>query len=156
MKWIYKSSLALVFLVLSSFAVDTDDTNAHIKATFIYNFTRYIEWPAASKTEKFEIAVLGNLNNPLYFELKEMKQRTTRGNQPFEITLYTQVSSIGLCHMIFVAKGKSAELANVVKKVKNYNTLIITEKAGLIDKGAGINFVIKDNKQGFELIYQKK
>ena len=31
------------------------------------------------------------------------------------------------------------------------STLIITEKQGLVDKGAGINFIIKNNHQKFEL-----
>jgi hypothetical protein len=35
--------------------------------------------------------------------------------------------------------------------VKLHNTLIITEKQGLVEKGAGINFVIKNNRQKFEL-----
>ena len=29
--------------------------------------------------------------------------------------------------------------------------LIITEKEGLVEKGAGINFIIKNNRQKFEL-----
>ncbi|PIZ05696.1 MAG: hypothetical protein COY57_05900 [Flavobacteriales bacterium CG_4_10_14_0_8_um_filter_32_5] len=29
--------------------------------------------------------------------------------------------------------------------------MIITEQEGLVDKGAGINFVIRENKQKFEM-----
>jgi len=138
-------------IVSSSFKlVQTDDnTNAHIKATFIYNFTKYIEWPAASKKGNFIIGVLGN--TPLFSELINMKQTTTRGNQPFEISKFSSVGAITQCHMLFIAKVKSGEIANVIAKMKGKNTLIISEKDGLIQKGSGINFVVKNNKQGFEL-----
>ena len=147
---IYKLSLALIILVCTSFTLDDkDNTNAHIKATFIYNFTRYIEWPADYKKGTFIIGVLGETR--MWHELTTMKQKTSRGNQPFEITKYSSVNSIKKCHIIFVAKSRSHELGLVVGKVKNFKTLIITEKAGLIDKGSGINFVINNNKQGFEI-----
>lgn len=150
MNRIYKSSLALVILVCSSFTLDDkDNTNAHIKATFIYNFTRYIEWPADYKKGTFIIGVLGETR--MWNELTTMKQKTSRANQPFEITKYSAISSIKRCHIIFVAESRSHELGLVVDKLKNYKTLIITEKPGLIEKGSGINFVINNNKQGFEI-----
>ena len=125
-----------------------DNTNAKIKATFIYNFTRYIEWPAEAKKGNFEIGVVGN--TPLYAELIKMQQKTKRGAQPFLIKKYLSVSSIGNCHMIFIAKEKSTDIDAIVKKFRGKSTLIISEQAGLIEKG-DINFVIANNKQGFEI-----
>ena len=150
MKTLYKIPVILFFLIASGFTnVQTNDnTNAKIKATFIYNFTRYIEWPSEAKKGNFEIGVVGN--TPLYSELIKMQARTTRGAQPFQIKKYLSVSSIGSCHMIFITKEKSGEIDAVVKKFKGKSTLIISEKAGLIEKG-DINFVIANNKQGFEI-----
>lgn len=39
----------------------------------------------------------------------------------------------------------------MLKKTKSGGTLVVTEQEGLVDKGAGINFVVRDNKQKFEL-----
>ena len=138
-------------LLFSGFnpAQNSEEINAHIKATFIYNFTRYIEWPAESKKGNFVIGIFGT--TPLFAELNKMKQKTTRGNQPFEIKTYSSVSVIGNCHIIFISKEKSGEIPEVVKMLKDKNTLIISEKDGLIEKGADINFVIFNNKQGFEI-----
>ena len=52
--------------------------------------------------------------------------------------------------MVFVSKASSDQLEAVVKKFKGKSTLIISEKAGLIEMG-DINFVIVNNKQSFEL-----
>lgn len=150
MKALYKIPVIILFLIFSGFTpIQTNDnTNAKIKATFIYNFTRYIEWPANAKAGDFEIAVVGK--TPLYDELLKMKARTTRGSQEFSIKQYSTASSIGACHMIFIAKTASTQIDAIVKKFKGKSTLIISEKNGLIEKG-DINFVIANSKQSFEI-----
>ena len=50
-----------------------------------------------------------------------------------------------------MSENKSQEINSVVKKVKPNSTLIITTKQGLVDKGSGINFIVKNNRQKFEL-----
>ena len=46
------------------------DTNAKIKAVYIYNFTKYIEWPKEYREQIFVIGVLGE--SALFDELKTM------------------------------------------------------------------------------------
>ena len=150
MQTTYKILIVFIFLIGSGFSSyqSVDNTNAKIKATFIYNFTRYIEWPAEAQKGSFEIGVLGK--TPLYTELVQMSKKTTRGTQPFVITNCTSAATLSACHMVFVSKASSAQLDEIVEKFKGKSTLIISEKEGLIQKG-DINFIIVDNKQGFEV-----
>ncbi len=151
MKIAIKISCVIFLLVCTGFnrIQNYDDTNAKIKATFIYNFTRYIEWPLELKQGNFIIAVIGT--TPLFTELGTMRDFTTRGNQEFAINKYVSVNSIEKCHIIYVANDQSYKIAEIAEKFKNKPTLIISESPGLVEKGAGINFVIKDNKHGFEI-----
>jgi hypothetical protein len=55
------------------------------------------------------------------------------------------------CHVVFIDKSKSGEFEAVNTKVKGKGTLVITDKAGLGEKGSGINFKNIDNKLKFEL-----
>lgn len=151
MKIDFKIVIVIFFLVCTGFSsIQTgNNTNAHIKATFIYNFTRYIEWPLELKKGNFVIGVIGN--TPLFIELGEMEKKTTRGNQYFSINKYSSINSLGNCHIIFVAKDQSGNIAEITERFKGKPTLIITESPGMIEKGADINFVITDNKHGFEV-----
>ena len=72
-------------------------------------------------------------------------------NQSLEIKKFSAVQDISKCHILFVSANKSQEITSVVKKVKPNSTLIITAEQGLVDKGSGINFIIKNNRQKFEL-----
>ena len=144
-----KQIYILLSIVFFTLAPRPEETNAKIKAIYIYNFTKYIEWPESYKQGNFVIGIIGT-NNELINELNKMATVKTVGNQHLEIKSISPNSDIG-CHIIYLLSDNSTQLGEVVEKNKNKSTLIITDKAGLAAKGAGINFVIQENKQKIEL-----
>lgn len=125
------------------------DTNSRIKAVFILNFTKLIEWPKTYRSGNFVVGVIGE--TPLYNELTKMAKVKKVANQSLSISKFKSVNDIAKCHILYVTKEQSSKIKDVLKQVKNNSTLIVTEQSGLADKGAGINFVIKNNRQKFEL-----
>ena len=148
-----KNALILIsILILSSgFKLEFGgvDTNSKMKAIFIMNFTKLVEWPQAYRKGNFIVGVIGE--SPLYTELTKMAKTKKVANQTLEIKKFVTTNEISKCHILYVSKGSSDEISSVIKKVKSNSTLIITEKQGLVDKGAGINFIVKNNRQKFEL-----
>lgn len=129
---------------------DPNSSNSKIKATFIYNFTKYIDWPEKYKEGNFVIGVLGATS--FYNDLTTLLSKKSVGKQTFEIKSYTNSESItGVCHILFITAENSGQLPDVLKKMKGKSTLIVTEKSGLVKQGSGINFVVDNNKQRFEL-----
>ncbi len=126
------------------------DTNAKIKAVFIYNFTKYIEWPNDYRTGDFTIAILGN-NASLYKYLSEMSKLKKVADQPFTIKLIKEVSQIGKSHIVYIPQNNNAALAKTLSTVKGKSTLIVTESPGCAKRGATINFTISGGQQKFEL-----
>ncbi len=129
---------------------DPNSSLSKVKASFIYNFTKYIDWPEKYKEGNFVIGILGT--SSFYNDLTSMLSTKTVGAQGFEIKSYSSVESIsGICHILFIPAEHSSLLPEVLKRMKGKSTLIITEKAGLAKQGAAINFVVQENKQKFEL-----
>jgi hypothetical protein len=120
-----------------------------MKAIFIMNFARYIEWPESYREGNFVVGVVGN--SPLYTELIKMAKTKKVANQTLEIRKYETINQIANCHILYVSNNKSQEISSVVTQVKPNSTLIVTAKQGLVDRGSGINFVVKNNRQKFEL-----
>jgi len=144
--------LISTFFLSSGFVTTADpelDTNSKFKAVFIYNFTKYIEWPKTYREGPFIIGVLEDAS--LYTELSKMAKTKRVSNQSIKIVKFNSIEDLQLCHILYVSKSKSKEISGVLKKMKSNCTLIVTEENGLIDKGAGINFVVKDNRLKFEL-----
>jgi hypothetical protein len=126
------------------------DTNAKIKAVFIYNFTKYIEWPAVAQVGEFKIGILGD-NPTLFSELDKMSKVKKVNNRSFSISSFGAVSEIESPHILYIPSDKTDLLSDAVSRFKGKSTLIVTEKPGLAQKGSGINFVILGNRQKFEL-----
>ncbi len=141
--------ISLLITLFISISICSNAQVPKLQSIFIYNFTKYIEWPASYTSGNFIIGVIGQ--SPLINELNNLSKSKKVGNQPIVITKFNSVSEISKCNILFVPKNKSSELNDVINKLKSTSTLIITEKEGLAKQGAGINFVIVDNKQKFEL-----
>ena len=139
----------LCFFVCVVFFMTTYGQAEKVQAMFVYNFTKYVEWPASAKSGNFVIAVYGT--SAIYEELIKVADLKTAGSQAIEIKKINSVDEIASQHMVFVAQNKSKDISEVVSKIGSKPTLIITESAGLIDKGSAINFILVDNKQRFEM-----
>lgn len=139
-------------LLTSAFTVvpdDSEEANARIKAIYIYNFTKYIEWPDNYKDGSFVIGFIGN-NSALLSELSRMAGSKKVGNQSIEIRNISSIDDTKF-NIIFILSDNSSQLSEVISKTKGKSTLIVTEKPGLAKQGSAINFIIIDNKQKFEL-----
>lgn len=147
-----KSSKYLIVLILMVFGfgfVQNIDTNAKIKAVFLYNFTRYFEWPDAKKSGNFIIQVIGK-NDALIKELTKMAETKVVGSQKLEIINSQSYDGKSKPHMLFLLPEMSKSIPDITSKLKGKGSLIIAEKEGAAKSGAAINFVIIDNKQKFE------
>ncbi len=127
-----------------------DDTNARIKAVYLYNFTRYFEWPANMREGNFVICVMGT-NPGLSSELTKMAQQKMVGKQKIEIKNITSLSDAGKCNILYLLGDNSSQVKDAMSMFKGKGTLVVTDKNGMAKAGAVINFVVHENKQAFEL-----
>ncbi len=129
---------------------DSEEANARIKSIYIYNFTKYIEWPENYREGNFVIGFIGN-NSAILNELSKMSSTKKVGNQNIEIRNISSVDDNTKFNIIFILSDNSSQLSEVISKIKGKSTLLVTEKDGLAKQGSGINFVVIDNKQKIEL-----
>lgn len=127
----------------------TYDTNAKIKAVFIYNFTKYFEWPNNKKTGNFLIYIIGK-NDNLINELKSLAVRKKVGNQDIEIVNTPSYDANVSANIVYLLPELSKSIGNVNGKAKSKGVLVISETANGAKTGAAINFLVIESKQKFE------
>ncbi|SFC26071.1 protein of unknown function [Flexibacter flexilis DSM 6793] len=143
-----KKHLQIIFtIILFSFNSYAQNSDHKFHSVFIMNFIKYIQWPNVNSD--FVIGVLGNAD--IVEELERSVANKNVSGQKIIVKTFDKVSDIDNCQVLYIPQGKSKLLADVITKVSGKNTLIITEKSGLADKGSGINFVLKDGRWKFEL-----
>jgi len=141
--------LRIVFFLMVPF-IFVKQSNAQeekFKAIFIYNFTKYIDWPMNSKSD-FIIAIIGK--SPLEGELKNIAAKMKVGNKTIVVKSFLSVNEVDNAQMIYIADRK-ADLASIVAKSKTLNCLLISNSTNSCQQGAGINFILKNGNLGFEI-----
>jgi hypothetical protein len=143
-----KSFFLTIFILLTLVCKSFGQEESFI-AISMYNFTRYVDWPANETSTEFVIDIIGHKS--VYDKLKDMTADRKVGNRRIVIRYLDGVNNITKSDMLFVGFWQSKDMAKALAKVGNAHTLIIAEKDGLIEAGAGINFVIRNNAIKFEL-----
>ncbi len=137
-------------LIAFAFRTDNPDINAKVKAIFLYNFSKYVEWPEKMASGRFKIAIYGDYP-ALEEELIRMSKIKRRGDRSFEILNFDSADDIIMTHILFVVKDRGADIEDITKKLKRSPTLLVTEGDGLINRGAHINLYYENNKQKLEI-----
>lgn len=118
---------------------------------FIYNFSKYIEWPADKANQDFVISVVGN--NTAYREmLGIMEKKKTIKNRNLVVKKCASLDEVGQSDVVFVTKYEKVVASELMAKLQSKGTLVITEHDDMAANGSHINFIItEDSKIGFEL-----
>ena len=141
-----------LFLILLSalrgpLAAQTQEQEANLKAVFIYNFTRYIDWDTSSVENEFVIGVIGS--SPVTEALAEIAKTKTVKNKRIVIRHFDKPEEITSCAILFISANSPYPLSSVLSRI-NKGTLTISEEAGYGEKGTAFNFVVVNDKLKFE------
>ena len=120
-----------------------------VYSMMVYNFIKYVQWPDHTEGGEFVIGIVGNAD--VQATLNAWYGGKPRGSKTYVIKKFNSAAEVINCHVVFIDKSKSGEFEAVNNKVKGKGTLVITDKAGLGEKGSAINFKNVDNKLKFEL-----
>lgn len=146
----YKYLLVLFCLISLRFQQPSNfDTNAKIKAVFLYNFTRYFEWPDKKKEGSFIVYIIGK-NDNLVSELKTLASKKKVGNQDIEIKNSVIFDAKVNSQIIYLLPEVSKSVGDVVSKNKSKGTLVVAENTNACKQGSSINFIVIENKLKFE------
>lgn len=141
-----KTFFLLAFLLNISFVHGQEDK---FKALFMYNFTKYLEWPASQRSGDFVVEVLGA--SGIVAELEIIAQKRKVGAQSIIVRRISDINESLAGNILFIPEQKSTRITQAVEQLKGKGTLIITDKPGLCKQGACINYVKINGKQNFEV-----
>jgi hypothetical protein len=142
-----KAVMAISALML--IATSTRAQDEKFKALFMYNFTKYIEWPQIKQTGDFVIGVLGN--SAIVDELNAIAERKTVGSQNIKVKQVSTNDELTKLHILFVPESQSGQVDALADKIKGKGVVLITDKPGFAKTKSGINYINEGGKQKFEV-----
>jgi hypothetical protein len=117
------------------------------QSMFIYNFSRLIQWPAGNNTGEFIIGVIGD--NEVFSSLSSFVANKKVGSQSIVVKKFDDPQSISRCQILFVGDSKISKFPEVISRIQGFNSLVITEKKGMINSGSAIDFILVEDKLKF-------
>lgn len=118
-----------------------------LKAAFLFNFVRYVEWPQNAFSSENSPIVIGVLSNEEFAtRLAALLKEKKAHNRSFEVKKLSISSDGSGCHMIFVPLTESKRAGQVAENTKKQPVLLVGEHEEFLDSGGIITFV-KDKGQ---------
>jgi hypothetical protein len=148
------SGVALLMAVAAS-ATDVSK-EYQIKAAFLYNFAKFVEWPVdrfGDENTPIRIGVIGK--NPFGGELEKLVQDRKVNGRGIAVVYLSSLkeakSSPVLCHVLFVPVGEENTLAQLAHSLEDASTLTVGESERFAAQGGMVNFTMLENKVRFEI-----
>ena len=120
-----------------------------IKAAFIYNFAKFVEWPENKFKDPKAPVVLGILgSSPIGAALESLKNKTVRGRR-LTIQPVAAPKNLSQCHMLYICKSEKSDLKRIIEHLGSQSILTISDIQDFNKTGGHINLVIRHNKIRF-------
>jgi hypothetical protein len=140
----------LVALVLSAGPAWAQDVplEYRVKAAYLFNFTRFIDWPATATGGGSSFAICLAGRNPFGPTLSATLVGELAAGLPMTARVVSapQASS---CHVLFVPRDVAA--APYLRRIGAAPVLTVGESPSFLTQGGAINFVLDGGRVRFEI-----
>jgi hypothetical protein len=143
--------IAFLFPVLSA-ELARAMTESQVKAAFLYNFARYVEWPQhafESGDSPFRICVLGADDfASVVTEVVAGKQVDAR---PVEVSELSGLDGVTRCQVLFVGGWMKLDPAEFFSELEGASVFTVSDADGFARDGGVANFFRAKSKVRFEI-----
>ncbi len=124
-------------------------TEYELKAAYLYNFGKFVQWPSNSTSSKyFKIGVYGN-RQFVSVLVKTIGKRSLNGKK-IQILFFPTIGDITDCNILLISRVKKDELIKVLKHTDKKNILTVGDNIEeFCIEGGMINFTPKNSKFRF-------
>lgn len=142
--------ITLIFSPDSALRADTAQ-EYRVKAAFLLNFTRFVEWPidAVESGLPFVIGVLGR--NPFGTELERVVETRTVAGRPIVVRTLSSPHDIEGIDLLFVAETEERRLGGAADALRRAGLLTVGETDHFLAAGGAIGFHLVDGRVRFAI-----
>ena len=143
--WLW-ATLAAALLARSAGGAEAPN-EYQVKAVFVFNFSRFVEWPAAAlgaANEPFVIGIVGN--DPFGARLDEAVRGEQINQHPLQIRRFGSIGDAANCRILYIDRSQSAQLRDILAALANRNVLTVADFEGAGERGVMMQFVTESNR----------
>jgi hypothetical protein len=149
--------LSLAFLAATGpfpLAAQTDvaPTEYQVKAVFLYNFAKFVDWPPESFRPGDATFVVGMVgSDPIEDDLKGILEGKTVKDRKITFRRIQDIADSRECQILYVAASEKKNLDRILQAVAGRPILIVSDMKNFIQLGGMIGFKLDDSKVRFDI-----
>ena len=142
--------LALFLMAPAAHAAPATGSEYQVKAAFLYNFLKFVEWPGdgLSNPGIICLGVLGR--DPFEGALDQVQGKSAKGRKVV-VVHFRSIDEVKGCDLLFISASEKGRLPQILKQAHNSRMLTVADQDGFCEAGGMINLISIKNRVGFEV-----
>jgi hypothetical protein len=122
-----------------------------VKAAYLYNFAKYVDWPpAALPRENMPLVICIVGKSPLNDVIESLSGKTIR-NRRLVVRQFSRTEDLNECHMLFVNAAVKSSITQLLASISTRPILTVSDYKGFTNAGGIIEFVQVGGKVRFDI-----
>jgi len=142
----------LVLLSAGAAPPDEPPSEYEVKAAYLVNFARFVEWPESSFARNQRVLTIGILGtDPFGPAVQDLLEGRVLGSRTLTVLRFARLDDVQPVQILFVTGLEGAQVPQLLEKLHGAAVLTVGDKEGLARAGFVINFVLEQNRVRFEV-----
>jgi len=162
-------ALLMGFLAAEGWADHSPEHEYQVKAAFLYNFVKFVDWPAEKIRDDDEPIIIGIIGKDPFGEAfdpikgKKVKDKSIvikrfkdfegfkKANEADKSKSASKIEDLRKCHVLFICSSEKKNLSEIINSVKNDGVLTVSKMKGFLESGGIVNFLMEEKNVRFEI-----
>ncbi len=132
-------------------AQQSNPTEYQVKAAYLYNFGKFVEWPAkvTAASDFFSICVLGE--DPFGSTFDATIAGESINGKKVVVKRITKPQEAVSCRILFISSSEESRLKEILAALDDTSVLTVSDISQFTRRGGMIRFVMEANRVRFEV-----
>lgn len=140
-----------VFALLPVQAVPSSPSEYQVKAAFLYNFAKFVEWPpeVSADNRPFVIGILGQ--DPFDGFIDETVSGKSVREKRITVKRFSKVEAAAESQILFISESERDNVARIVKQLEHAPVLTVSDIGQFAKEGGMVQLLTEQNRVRFAI-----
>jgi hypothetical protein len=123
-----------------------------LKAAYLFNFTKFVEWPVQEPSRPAEVFTIGVIGrDPFGADIAAQLSTKTVQDKKLVFTQLSHSRQAADCQMVFISASETRGLGEILGSLQNSPVLTVSDMDAFVQRGGMVGFTREQNKVRFQI-----
>jgi hypothetical protein len=122
-------------------------TENQVKAAYLFNFLKFVEWPddpAADPHGKWVIGVVGD--SPVGGELARLVEGKNVLGRDLQVKKFQAADNLRVCNILFISESEKKRVPSILAALRGSSVLTVADMGNFIGLGGMVELVVEEGR----------